>query len=293
MQHFLKNIKHRASSWFLSFLELQLVVSLLSLPLLTYWGLPVSYIGPLANIIFTPVLIAFLWISCIFALCTFMQLPCSIPVCLMNYIAHLWHYLLSLGQPAMLVGFSHQSLIFSIPICICIYILYVYLKPAPKHAISILLCFWISTFLFKQHMDHNFIKQIPNLNLVALKINNKNYLIDYGAFSSKQNFYNHIDYTILPQLIKTTGMSTIDTLILLKPHKNLEDVVSQFAEQTQIKTIIATTKSHQYNNLKQICENKSIILLPCTIDKPHKIILKKTKLVRCNAKQSTMFNRKS
>lgn len=106
------------------------------------------------------------------------------------------------------------------------------------------------------------IKQIGNLPLLALRINSQNYLIDCGALCQKQNFYNHIDYTIIPEMIKHTGITNIDTLVLCKPSNRLAKVVIQFAKQTNIKTIIATTKNDCFHTLSVAYKNSKIIVLP-------------------------------
>lgn len=95
-----------------------------------------------------------------------------------------------------------------------------------------------------------------------MQLNDKTFLIDNGALCSKQNFYSWIDYTILPELIKTGGITTIDTLILYKPNKKLTKIVQQFAQQTMLKTILATTKYGCYYDLKEAFKNSSIKIIP-------------------------------
>lgn len=90
--------------------------------------------------------------------------------------------------------------------------------------------------------------------MAVLKINNKVYLLDNGGLCSKHNFYSWIDYTILPTLIKTTGITTIDVLVLYKPSKKLPQVVQQFAQQTNIKTIYAARKQNCFEQIfKALC----------------------------------------
>ncbi len=106
------------------------------------------------------------------------------------------------------------------------------------------------------------IKQIGNLPLLALTIHSKNYVIDCGALCQKQNFYNNIDYTIIPEMIKHAGITNIDTLVLCKPSKRLAKVVMQFAKQTDVKTIIATTKNDCFKILTIAYKNSDIKVLP-------------------------------
>lgn len=88
--------------------------------------------------------------------------------------------------------------------------------------------------------------------MIALRIAGKNYIFDYGALCSKQNFYNHIDYTIIPALIKQAGITTIDTLILCKPSNRLAQIAWQFAQQTNTQTILTPEKFSCYKTLKMM-----------------------------------------
>lgn len=273
----IKKISLYFSRWFYAFLELQLVISLMSLPILTYWGLPISYMSPLANMIFTPLLILFLWISCLFSICALTHMPCSWFVYALDYITSLWNYLLSLGRPEWLIGFSHQTIWVSLLSCIIVFYLYTYIKPPTKQAVCFLLILWLCLILTQYYAQKNNYKKIKDLPLIALQINNKTYLIDYGALCMKQNFYTYIDYTILPMLIKTTGITTVDTLILCKPSSFLAKATHQFALQTNLKTIIVTTKSNCFNQMKTMFQNSNITIIPLEIQKIKKSMPQKSR----------------
>lgn len=106
------------------------------------------------------------------------------------------------------------------------------------------------------------IKKVGDLPLLALKVSNKNYLIDCGALCQKQNFYNNIDYIIIPEMIKHTGITNVDTLVLCKPSKRLAKVAMQFAKQTDVKTIIATTKNDCFKTLAVAYKHSNVKVLP-------------------------------
>lgn len=248
--------------WLISFLELQLIISLLSLPILIHWGLAISYMLPLANLIFTPLLALFLWCSCLFTLCAITNIPCSWLTIILDQIAYFWHYLLSFSQPSWLIGFNHNMILLALPMAISIVIIYTFFYPSKKTSLLILISCCISLFTARWMLQKNCLYKINNSALYVLRIKNKTFLIDNGTLCSKQNFYSWIDYTILPELIKTGGITTIDTLILYKPNKKLVKAVQQFAQQTLVKTIIVTTKQGCYYNMKEAFKNSSIKIIP-------------------------------
>ncbi len=286
----LKKINSHFFKWLYAFLELQLVISLMSLPLLTYWGLPVSYMSPLANMVFTPLLILFLWVSCLFSVCALMHLPCSWFVYLLDNITDLWHYLLSFARPEWLLGFSYHTLWISLPFCALVYFLYTYIRPTTKQAVCSLFIFWLCLINTRQCMQKNFYQKIGDLPLVALHINNKTYLIDYGALCTKQNFYTYIDYTILPMLIKTTGITIIDTLVLCKPSAFLAKAAHQFAQQTNVKTIIVTTKANCFKEMTNLFQGSNITILPQAKQKKEKKLTKKISKKKLQLKPELFVN---
>jgi hypothetical protein len=253
----------------------------MSLPLLTHWGLPVSYMSPLANLIFTPLLILFLWVSCLFSVFALLHLPCSWFVHLLDKITGLWHFILSFARPEWLIGFSYQTLWISLLFCFLVFVLYTYIKPTTKQAVCTLFIFWLILIGARYYMQKNLYQKVGNLPLCALRINGKVYLIDHGALCSKQNFYSNIDYTILPELIKSTGITSIDTLVLCKPSKRLAKIVHQFAMQTNVQTIMVTTKSKGFKEMSDMFQDSSVNVLPLI---PKKKIVPKKKIKKPVAK---------
>ncbi|MBP6892138.1 hypothetical protein KBB68_01010 [Candidatus Babeliales bacterium] len=258
----LKKIRIISTNYLVNFLELQLIITLMSLPILIAWGLPISYMSPLSNLIFTPLLILFLWISCIFAIFALLGIPCTIFATALDKLTNIWMWLLSFSKPAWLLGFSTNTMWCSIIICACIIALYSYKKPATKNAVALLFGLCCLMMMVRLHSMKNLYQKIGDLPMIAIRLNHKNYLIDYGALCSKQNFYNNIDYTIIPQLIKCTGMTNIDTLVLCKPSKRLTKIALQFCTQMNVKKIIATTKCDCYKTLYIAYKNSDVQILP-------------------------------
>lgn len=258
----LKKITTLATNYLTNFLELQLVITLMSLPVLIAWGLPISYMTPISNLIFTPLLILFLWISCLFAICALINFDCTIFAIILNKLSSFWIWLLSFSKPAWLLGFSGNTQWFSVVICSSI-IAWYSLKKSNTHQnliflITLCCCMLCTRILYKKNMY----QKITDLNMIAIRLNDQNYVIDYGALCSKQNFYSNIDYSIIPKLIKQTGMTNIDTLILYKPSKRLAKVALQFCKQMNVKKIIATTKCDCYKTLNIAYKNTDLQVLP-------------------------------
>jgi len=223
--------------------------------------------SPLGNLIFTPLLTLFLWGSSLFSFFTLLQLPYHWITCFLDYVTISWNYILSFSQPTWLIGLSHSMLLPSITIALGIIVFYTLYNPNKKQAFIFLGSCFVILFLCKQSITKKSFYQIGNLPLYTLHINNKTYLLDNGALCSKQNFYSWIDYTILPELIKTAGITTIDTLILYKPSKRLAKITRQFAEQTNVKNILVTTKQKCFYEVKNLFQENKINIYPIIFGK--------------------------
>jgi hypothetical protein len=102
MQQKLQKIKTN----FLFFLELQLLISIVILPILIAWGLPISLMTIVGNLVFAQFLTAFIFISALLFTCDILGIPSSFVALVLEWITQTWHYLLSFGSAHWLVGFS-------------------------------------------------------------------------------------------------------------------------------------------------------------------------------------------
>lgn len=263
----ISKIKSIIEKWLFAFLELQLVITTMSLPILICWGLPISYMSLISNMIFTPLLILFLWIASVFSLCALIGIPCYYLVVLMDWTTTSWYYLLSFANPCYLIGFPLHFLPIAILFCLLIFIMYTYIKPTTKKSVFILSLFLFFMIFASHLMQKNICQQVGSLPLTIMRANGKAYLIDNGALCSKENFYNQIDYVIIPELIKASGITTIDTIVLHKPSKKLARAALQLASQANIKTIIITTKLNCYKEATELCKGSGIEVLPLAAKK--------------------------
>ena len=245
-------------SWLSIFIELQLIISLTSLPVLIYWGLPISYMSPIANLIFAPLLASFLYLSSILTIFTILKIPTGwISICL-DKISSIWFYNLSFAGPEWLIGFKFKMIWPTAIIAIFIIIFFSIFNPKKKLSISILIGLTLLILgLNYQTNRKNICKKLPSGNSYIIKINGKNYLFDYGGLCRKQNFYSWIDYTILPELNQIAGITKIDYLILTKKSTKLRKITLQFIKQLKVKKIFATAecfKEINYDEIKKITE---------------------------------------
>jgi hypothetical protein len=254
-----KHLQETIKNYICSFFEIQFFISLVSLPLLIAWGIPISIMSPLANFIFTPLMILFLWMSCITTICIITHIPSTFFETILQQLTYLWLYLLSFSKPSWLVGFPISSIWLSALITLIIITWYIFIRPNQKITVLFLAFCWsfmiIMQPLFTQKMK---LKKIGDLPLWTLNIASKTYLIDHGALCNRKNMYTNLDFTILPNLIYHTGFTTVDTIIFCKPSNRITKIAQQCAQQFNCKNFIVTPRAQCYEKMKKYFENSNI-----------------------------------
>jgi len=256
------NIGQIIINYLVTFLELQFVISLMSLPILILWGIPISIMSPLANLIFTPLLILFLWISCLASICIILHIPCLFLEKMLNGITDLWLYLLSFSKPTWLVGFPISMVYISIAVSAIIVLWYIFVNKNQKTTVVFLTISWMLMILIQPLFSTKNLQQIDTLPLWSFSIAKKTYLIDNGAFCTRKNRFTNLDYNIFPKLIYHAGITTVDTIIFYKPSTQIAKVIEQCITQLNCKNFIVTQKNDCFKNTKNYFQNSSITIHP-------------------------------
>lgn len=222
MQQKLKSLKTN----FLFFLELQLLISIVILPILIAWGLPISIMTIAGNLIFAHFLTAFIFISTLLFTSDLLGIPNSLVALSLEWITQIWHYILSYGSAHWLIGFSSWILPISCIFAIAGCALY-YLKISSQYRRIL----WLSLLCFSTPIIHR-VCQSQSIHTIVtqgsqkmhlIKINDKIYAFDCGALGARPSSQSWIEYTLAPTMVKTMGATHIDALILCKSNSRTHD----------------------------------------------------------------------
>ena len=215
VQQTLKNLK----SNFLFFLELQLLISIVMLPILIAWGLPISIMSIIGNLIFTQILTAFIFISALLFTTDLLGISNHYCILILEWITHVWHTILSYGSAEWLVGFSVWLLPISL---LCAFAACMIYHKAIKNQLNrlfllIILCAITPCihYLCNSRLDSITIYNgLQKMHII--KINDKIYAFDCGALGARPSVQSWIEYTLTSTMLKTIGTLHIDTLFLCK-----------------------------------------------------------------------------
>lgn len=117
-----------------SMLQLQIFLSIISLPFLIGWGLPLSLFTLLGNIFFIPFFTVFLFISSLFFFAVLCSLPLTFLSWLLEQLCQIWLWFLQYGQKTWLLALSTQHLFLFIVLALCLVIHCVQLPFSLEHA---------------------------------------------------------------------------------------------------------------------------------------------------------------
>lgn len=231
---------------FVQFLELQFFITITSLPILIFWGLPISLMSPIGNLFFTPILTAFLFFSTLIFFTEIIGLPNKILIYILEKISDAWVYLINLGQNNWLISFKIQYLlIFLVPI-ILLSALVVKSKYSTYKKTFILFGLIIINFfiLSFNKKDNEFTISNSKGKIVCTLKNDKIKLIDYGALSCA-SVKSWINFNLLTEISKNFGSRKIKSIKLTRFNKTQAEAILHILEASNLESI----------NLKTISKN--------------------------------------
>ena len=205
----------------LRFAQLQLFLTVVSLPFLIAWGLPLSIMSCVGNLIFGPFLAFFLLISCILFFLEVCSLPNRWIILVLEYLTRFWSWLISQGSATWLISFAKPPL--WMLACLLLSGFFIMHHKKLSRPFLSTICFFVlivtAIVFLKYYSDAKMvIKKIPcNAGFVTLiKASGVVTIIDPGVIGQRIAG-SWIEYTLIKELVQNFGTTTIDHLIITKP----------------------------------------------------------------------------
>lgn len=211
--------------------HLQVIISFVYIPILICWGLPISLMSVVGNLIFTPFLIAFIFCSFFVVLTQIFYIP-NQPLCaLLDFLSMWWFKALTLGSPAWLMGFAYPGAL-ALVLFVASGLMTFWLTrrwPLPKRTIL------ISTVLLAELLLFKLFTPAPEKHMITYHkkkffILNKNgaltLVIQYMHLAEK-SFNRWITHTLRQELYHTFGHCTIKTVVLVNPTQKMATAIQE------------------------------------------------------------------
>lgn len=227
---------------FISFVHMQAFLTLISLPILIAWGLPVSILSPLGNVIFSVPLTLFLLLSSLIFFCEIVYIPNDPFIWLLDKLTSLWTWTMTGDHKNLLIGFScpHPLILILIPLGACMIMQYRKTYPKKYAALCLTLLLYMSCLGLKiRDYYHPSYITIPRGNgeITLIKLGTELIMIDPGYIGSTLSAATWISYTLIPEITKQTGTLTIDHLIILQLNTTTLEAICSLCTKIRIKKL--------------------------------------------------------
>lgn len=201
-------------------IELQLVITALSLPVMLVWGLPFSLLTMAGNVLFTPFLFGYLLLSSLIFITQLLAVPNTVLITLLGYLQHVWlrimahvdsRVMLELPSP----GLGGAALLFVLALgLILLRIKNMRVRCALLFSFLVISCTGLHFFARPSHAHLTFKHGAGTLH--AFAINGELSIVDDGI-RSRSGLKSFITYTVVPTVRAQCGTTRITVLVFLKP----------------------------------------------------------------------------
>lgn len=221
--------------------QLQLYLTLMSAPILIYWGLPLSLASPIGNILFHPLLTLFLLCASLIFFCELLHIPYNYLLALFEKISDAFHYFVGFGTQDFLVGFARPPLfiLLLIPITVVASLMWKKTRPLKRNIFALLALsfFWGISVRYCTHKP-SVVYIACNKGVVYL-VQSQDILtlIDPGILGQRASAPSFVEFTLVPEIIRVMGISKINNVLVLKPSSGTFQALAKLAECCQIDTI--------------------------------------------------------
>jgi len=207
--------------YFLNLINIQLFVTLISLPIFIAWGIPISLFSIIGNIVFSPFLTAHIFLSSIIFLCAFFGVTCIPLLWLLDKLSIFWLILISYFPETAQIGFARPPAPFLLLLALATLTI-LHAKQLTQYKKIILYTFLLTSMILCSELYRRLQKSIIDIpcfngHVQLLTINNKCTLIDQGYMGQRISAPSWAEYTLMPTILKSTGRASIDVIVALKP----------------------------------------------------------------------------
>lgn len=224
------------------FVLLQLFITAISLPILIWWGLPISIATPIGNLLFGPILTLFLFLGSLIFFTELAHLPNQIFIFALERVGDVWHWLAELGSKSYLISFSKPPVWFIVllPIAAFLIIQSKYTHPPLRSILALSIVIMLYSFALKAWYGPQAAIATISCNskeLHVLRMHKELVVIDPGVLGSRISGVSWASYNFLQELSQRYGTQTIDHLIALQPGAVTYEALAAICAKAKVKKL--------------------------------------------------------
>jgi len=227
----------------MQFIATQAFLTLVSLPILTAWGLPTSWWSPLGNLLFSPILSVYLFCAVLVFFSEMLCIPNMPLIWILDTISNLWLWCMSLLPSHATIGFARPHACLLIGILIAAFFVAWVLRRASyalRALVLILILCCTSVMLKYTTTAPNGIYTIEQeaMHITCAHSQGAIALIAQDScLARKPSPESWFAYQMMSEIVAQTGAVAIDHFVLLHPRQRLFDALTALCQQVTIKNI--------------------------------------------------------
>jgi hypothetical protein len=220
----------------------QIFLTLISLPILIGWGLPLSLIAPLGNLLFSPILGVYLACALIVFFTELGKIPNSIVLWFLEQVSGIWLWCLQRLESSVQIGFArpHAFFLCIIPLMACATVWY-FRRRAPYICLlwlSVLLSVLCITLYATQQSSITCTVDRDGTPITCIIRNGTVAVVDAdGALSRKASADEWIIYHLIPAITAYTGATQIDHCMIVHPRQRTFEAITALCARMKIGTV--------------------------------------------------------
>ncbi|MFH1831210.1 MAG: hypothetical protein ABH827_00255 [bacterium] len=234
----------RIKNYLLQFVQMQLIITIIALPILIHWGLSMSVMSLVGNFIFTPIFALVIILSSLIFYTELLCIPNSFLVTCYEHVISFWDRILDIGQKSWLVEYAHPGLwvLLSIPLITILFLCSRRVNTIYKRILGMFIILVLSTVVLSyiqvqkvKSYTHDF-----NHEDFVIKINSDKTLtfIDNGFFNSKRSPEKVVEFELKQFITKKYGSTVFAELILMRPGFRSFEGAYAFCQQFHVRKVI-------------------------------------------------------
>lgn len=269
------SLKIRFKNHIESFLQTQLLLTVLSIPILVGSGLPLSIMTIVGNFVFAQVLVIFLVISSLVFFTQLLHIPNSWIILVLEKLTTTWDHVLNLGNQDWLLGFAQPSFWFllSMPV-VTFFVLQNSLVIGAWRRIVALLLICFTCMLGLQFCSRVITappKEICLQNKLDIKRNDDGSLTitDHGFFNTRKTADRFVNFEFRQYMIKTFGDVVIAEYVVANPGHRSFQAAAAICSTFKIKRLslpwfekkLSKGAWRQFFEMKRAAEAKNVVFV--------------------------------
>lgn len=219
---------------------IQLVMSIYSLLIIVFWGIPFCPLSFLGNLLFNPILVLFLGLCTLLFFTELCFIPNGYIIYTLDLLSSWWMYALHLGSTnAYNLSFAKPSYLLVATIACAAFFIIVQTNSYFKKNILLLLVLCAGFWLMAQNHRTGSITELACTqgHISILATETEITIVDPGYLGRYISAPSYVEYTLMPAIVAQYGTQTIDHLILLQPSQMLFQAITKLLEIGTVKHI--------------------------------------------------------